>query len=378
MKKVLIVNTLPVPSGNASVNRILSYAKGMVECGDSVDIVSSGMALDGNAEAYIDGIGIFNNGRSKSVKSLFGALWKIISKIRRGKYDVIISTTNSLLLIYPLFLSSKLIGAKLLQEKSEFPFVLMRRGVLNKLWAFFYVNTTYKLMDGIIVMTNPLYEYFQKKTKKDCKFIVMPMTVDGSRFNVDRKRDDSLGDYIAYCGDMSGNKDGVTNLIKAFSYVEPKINDVSLLLIGGTTDIKEYEKLQQLVKDLGLKKVVFYGRADRSQMPQLLKNAKVLALARPSSLQSKGGFPTKLGEYLSTGNPVVVTAVGDIPQYLNETNAFVVEPDNNEAFANALIYVLSNNEKALLVGEEGKKVAEKVFNYKVQSRRLHEFINNEL
>ena len=49
----------------------------------------------------------------------------------------------------------------------------------------------------------------------------------------------------------------------------------------------------------------------------------MLVLARPDNIQAKGGFPTKLGEYLATGNPVVVTKVGEIPNYLIDgVNAF--------------------------------------------------------
>lgn len=378
MRKIAIVITLPVPSGQASVNRILSYAKGLVECGDIVDILSSGVAPTGKQHVLIDGIGVYNLGEGKSTSALFKALMAIRKQLKTGKYDVVISATNSLLLIYPLYFCCKAIGAKFAQEKSEFPFVLMKKGLVRKLWAAFYVNTTYKLMDGLIVMTHPLMEYFRGKARKDCKFIEMPMTVDSTRFDIEKHHDETLGDYVAYCGDMSGNKDGVANLIEAFSYVEQERPDVKLVLIGGTTQPAEFEKLKQRVKELNLNRVVFYGRAERSQMPQLLKNAKVLALARPSSLQSTGGFPTKLGEYLSTGNPVVVTAVGDIPQYLNERNAFVIEPDNNEVFGKTILKVLSDYSRAMEIGAEGKRTAEAVFNYKVQSRRLHEFINNEL
>lgn len=101
-----------------------------------------------------------------------------------------------------------------------------------------------------------------------------------------------------------------------------------------------------------------------------------MALARPTSLQSTGGFPTKLGEYLSTGNPVVVTAVGDIPKYLNRDNSFIVEPDNNEKFAEEIISIWRNYSEAKKIGEKGKKIVEGVFDYRVQTKRLHQFINS--
>ena len=39
------------------------------------------------------------------------------------------------------------------------------------------------------------------------------MTVDSERFENLTLADNSLGEYIAYCGDIGGNKDGVKKFI---------------------------------------------------------------------------------------------------------------------------------------------------------------------
>ena len=370
--KILIVNTLPVPSGQASVNRILSYAKGLVELGDDVNVLSSAYSSDAEGKVY--GVKYHNLGRRNGRKGLIAPLLQIITAVRRGKNDVIILVSNSLLLIYPLFFVCKLKGIKIIQEKSEFPFVLMRKGPFSKIWATIYTSTTYKLFDGMIVMTKPLMDYFLTKVKKSCKLVEVPMTVDLDRFSIDKSQTTVFGDYIAYCGNMADNKDGVMNLIEAFDIASRKVKNVKLLLIGGSSNPEDLDNLKAYAKDKGDGRIVFYGRAMREEIPQLLVNAKALALARPSSLQSTGGFPTKLGEYLATSNPVVVTAVGDIPRFLDESNSFIVEPDNNQAFAERLIQIFSNYTVAQEIGKEGRKVAEQYFNYKVQSPKIHNFI----
>lgn len=174
---------------------------------------------------------------------------------------------------------------------------------------------------------------------------------------------------------MGGNKDGLHNLITIFSIVEQRGLPLSLLLIGGTNNKEEYDELISLNKRLGNKHVVFYGRAERDKMPSLLQGAMMLVLARPSSLQSTGGFPTKLGEYLCTGNPVVVTAVGDIPHYLKDKeNAYVVRPDDNEAFADAICYVWEHREEARKVGKNGQELAMTVFNGEYQAKRIEQYL----
>ena len=367
--RIFIVNTLPIPSGNASVNRLLSYAKELVPLGNDVTVLSSGKSEE--KEGVIDGVKYRNYGYLGLIKALVA----IMKALKKEKPDVAILVSNSLLLIYPIWFTCKTKGIKLLQEKSEFPFVLKKTSFLGRLYAKIYVGTTYKLFDGLIVMTKPLMEYFKDKVRKNARLFEMPMTVDVDRFLI-AKGPSEYGDYIAYCGDMAGNKDGVMNLIEAFDIASKQIKDVSLLLIGGSSNPDELVKIRQYVDSLNNDRIRFYGRADRAEIPQLLVNARALALARPSSLQSSGGFPTKLGEYLSTGNPVIVTKVGDIPHYLNEGNAFVVEPDDNKAFAEAIVRVFADYDKAKEIGTKGKDVAMSVFNAKVQAGRLNEFIQS--
>ena len=94
-------------------------------------------------------------------------------------------------------------------------------------------------------------------------------------------------------------------------------------------------------------------------------------LARPNNKQAEGGFPTKLGEYLATGNTVVVTNVGEIGLFLEDKkNAFISEPDSAEKFSqkNYAKPLLNNN--ALQVGIEGKKLVYNEFNYLTQANVL--------
>ena len=371
--EIAIVNTLPIPSGHASVNRLLSYSKGMIELGDQITVISS--AYSEISEGEVNGVKFINCGRKDGNLRLLSALRKILATVKKEKYDAVILVSNSLLLIYPLAVVCKRKGIKLIQEKSEYPFVLMKGGLIRKIWASFYTSTTYKLFDGLIVMTKPLMDYFATKVKKSCKLIEVPMTVDLERFAI-RKSESQYRDYIAYCGNMAGNKDGVMNLIGAFDIASKQIKNVKLLLIGGSSTPEDMVKIKEYAKDKGDGRIVFYGRASREEIPQLLVNAKALALARPSSLQSTGGFPTKLGEYLATSNPVVVTAVGDIPRFLNEKNSFIVEPDNNESFAQKIVKIFIDYPSAQQVGKKGREVAEQNFNYKVQSPRVHDFIQD--
>ena len=121
--------------------------------------------------------------------------------------------------------------------------------------------------------------------------------------------------------------------------------------------------------------MVFLGKMARTDIPVYLNNAEVLAMARPWSIIADAGFPSKLTEYLSTGNPVIATKVGEIPVYLEDNvNAFLSEPDSADAFAEKIEYVLSNYELAQKVGERGKELTRTIFNYNYQTKRMIAFI----
>ena len=94
------------------------------------------------------------------------------------------------------------------------------------------------------------------------------------------------------------------------------------------------DRFRSRVASLGLaERVEFTGSVERAGLPGLLKEAAAFALPRASGLFSTAGFPTKLGEYLATGKPVVVATTGDIPLYLSDgVDAFFV-PDDTRAFA---------------------------------------------
>lgn len=377
---IAIINTMPFPSGAASVNRILSYSKGLVELGNRVTVYSTSLANDIKYHE-INGIryrGLRSFSRLKVINSfsLLIALYRLfkIFLISESKHKLIILVSNSLFLIYPIFIICRVKGIALLQEKSEFPFVLNNKSLIGRIYASFYVNTTYKLFDGLIIMTYKLENYYKQKIKDNCKTIVVPMTVEPERFQV--VSENKYGDYIAYCGDIGGNKDGVQNLIESYILISDQFPEIKLLLIGGSKNPDDRLKLEDYVKKINCKNVILYGTASRDEIPPLLNNAKILALARPSSLQSAGGFPTKLGEYLSTGNPTIVTKVGDIPIYMEDNvNAFLVEPDDNKAFAEKIKFVLGNYENAKVIAESGKRLVYSTFNYKKQAKRIEAFLN---
>lgn len=283
--------------------------------------------------------------------------------------DRVVVTNSDYLFVYSWF--PKL---HIYHEKSEYPELHLKSEPWLLKQVFKKYISTCRDLDGIFPISHALKEYFISKGIKEEKIQVINMTVDPSRF-VGLKKEKTAEKYIAYCGAVSNYKDGVDILIKAFAIVARQIPDIKLYIIGGFPFKKDKEEDYALVDSLGLNdRVVFTGTIHREQMPQMLKNAEVLVLARPDNIQAKYGFPTKLGEYLLTGNPVVVTRVGDIPQFLKDgESAYIAEPGNVEDIAHKMIDAVSSP-AAKEIGQNGADVAMREFNSETESKKIIKFI----
>lgn len=230
-------------------------------------------------------------------------------------------------------------------------------------------------IDGLFVISSQLKQaYINRGVDKD-KIHIINMIVDPSRFKNLLKQGNEK--TIVYCGNGANNKDGVDQLIKAFAIVYEKYRDYRLIIIGPSPKRGDASGNIELVEQLGLQEsVIFTGPKSPEDVPQLLKNASILALDRPDSLQAQNGFPTKLGEYLLTGNPVCVTNVGDIPLFLEDkVNALIAEHDNVDDFASKLLWIIEHPQKALIIGKRGKDVALRCFNPTIEAAKMLKCMN---
>lgn len=262
---------------------------------------------------------------------------------------------------------------KVFFEVTEKPALSRQFGWYSDVENHFYLKNV-KYLDGISVISTAIKQDFIKLGVSSEKIHIINMTVDATRFvGLEKKKCDK---YIAYCGTATNNKDGVDQLIKAFAIFSSSHKNYKLYIIGETPSKSMAFSNKELTKELGVEdKVVFTGVVPATNIPQILKNAEILALNRPNNEQAKYGFPTKLGEYLLTENPVVVTTVGDIPLFLTDgESALLSPPDNPYEFAEKLSWVANHPEEAKIIGVNGAKVAMRKFNSRIETEKLIDMI----
>lgn len=284
-----------------------------------------------------------------------------IPKSTNKQLNIIFLLNTDPLVFLLVWIVAKLKKLLIISERNEYPVIIRNDNSYKVLfYRLFILWWQYKILDGFFLMTEPLINFYSAHVRKNCIIQLLPMTVDFNRFTNLQKIDTCK--YLFYAGSLSQKKDGIISLIRAFNDIEYNENNLELWIAGGVREEESYHHLKSLIAKLELEKhIKLLGTIDRNKIPQLISNALILVLPRPKSIQAQGGFPTKLGEYLASGKPVIATRVGEIPKYLNEDEVFFISSEHIEkGLVNRINRILSDYDKALIIGEKGK---EKAFEY---------------
>jgi len=382
-----IITNAPFPQGVAATNRIISYVKALIhrDVGVKVYITKptekSGNIINRNTEGFFEAIEyeylsdstIWPQNKSKIFKLgvLIKGYIKLIVKVINERPGIIITYTKDFTTKLLLIVLKRILNFNLFFEETEYPNILSKK--TNKFYKKLYLKL-YKWADGMIVMTNELSDYYSKLGVMN--LFNLPMTVDSSRFS-ESSHLITPKKYFIYVGGNGGFvRDGVFNIIQGFGLICNSYPDYRLYIVGAIEKsasnfliINNYIKEQNMTD-----KVLFLGSKLPEEIPLLLMQAKGIIMAPPADFPS-GGFPTKLGEFLASGRPVICTKVSEIPLYLNSDNSFLVNPKDINGIRDAVEYIIDNPENSNKVGLNGKHLAETTFNPETYINKLLNFLN---
>ena len=386
--KIIFISSGQYPNGGAASNRHLAYSKGLIELGHQVEFILlkkqhwAGEEIEFNEIKFICVSPRATDSLSKiekiilHFKSIRNAKTALTKFNEEKKISALILLDPDISILIPLINQGKRLGLKIFHERTEYPFVVAGKSILGKINLSFYLKYVIKKFDGIYVINRALKRYFSSLTS--CDICIINMVVEPTRFEHCPKKSVDKNTIITYCGTLEGDKDGVPILIKSFAMIANKFPFAKLQLMGSLENEITKEKITSLVEELKIQdRVEFTGFVGREEMPDLLNSSDILVLARPNNKQAEGGFPTKLGEYLATGNPVVITNVGEIGLFLKDgINAYIAAPDSVKKFSEKLQEALSDSNREK-IGLEGKKLVYEEFNYLIQAKKLESFFCNK-
>lgn len=357
----------------ASDNRKIS----LYQSQDGVLVEFHFLGSDKNDVFMSDKVSYFyHKNRQKPLFPRLSFCYRLLKYLKNNKKDLIyIEYPWGLLYFGIFFVLLKPRNVNYFIQDSEHPLVNMNilsmKTIAKYLSHYIFKFFIVKKAIFSIIMTKKLSELYESYGAKN--IIHIPMTVDFERFNI--KKHTSSIKYFAYCGTMNCKKDGVDILVRSFIKLAEEYNNIELLLIGPKSKNSEDDVIYDLIKRSKCSsRIRLLGEKKGEEIPLLLNEAFCLCLARPDSLQAQYGFPTKLGEYLATGNPVIVTNVGEIPLYLKDgQNAYVAEHGSVESFYEKMKECLENRNSEK-IGINGRSKALEEFSSDKNSKLLGDFI----
>ncbi|MGI5125221.1 glycosyltransferase [Pseudonocardia sp. CA-107938] len=143
-------------------------------------------------------------------------------------------------------------------------------------------------------------------------------------------------------------------LLRATRSVLAELPEARLVVIG---DGPERTRLEKLAAELGIAAAVVFA-GSRADVPRLLGAVDVLALGS----YTVECFPMAVLEAMASGVPVVATAIGGVPELVDDgVTGRVVPKQDPAAMAEALLDVLRDPARAEAMGRAGRRRVETEF-----------------
>lgn len=221
----------------------------------------------------------------------------------------------------------------------------------------------------LVTISDVLSEHYQSLGVPSDKMLVLPTGVDMNRFT----RPDVLpaSPYthdkpnIAYVGHLYDYK-GIPTILETANLCP----DYKFHLVGGLQ--RDIDALRARIDELHLSNVILHGYQHQSNVPPYLWHADVLLL--PPSLNhpsARWTSPVKLGEYLASGTPIVVSQIPAMIDWLTNNEVMFFQPDSAHHMATAIRDTLSNGQVSQARVQAGLQLAQS-FSYQRRAQIILE------
>lgn len=250
-----------------------------------------------------------------------------------------------------------------------------KKGVLNILLknykaAKLLEKICIKMSDAIITVVKENSERLIKQGVDGEKIYLVSNTVDLETFAmepVDGKIIEKYNDKIVlvYSGYITPER-GLDVVVKGISYLNEKLSNVKLLIIGNGIFV---QPLKKLVNELSLNDFVdFIDWPGHNKLSSYFKVAKIFISPQPKCEFWDTTIPHKLFEYMSQAKPVLAADSKAIKRVIEETcSGMTYKSDEPGDFAFKVSEILSSG---VPFGENGLRAVKQCYNWDKDARVL--------
>lgn len=383
---VLLFSDFGLPNSCANATRVLAFAKMLEDNGYRVKLLGVSYNKDEKLEGEYDDISYemlkapqyFGIHSIKRIKMLSNIIDEYLEKMQRSAGIHAIILSNVYYDYAKVFLNfSQKYGSKLIVNAVEwyeknneiFDGLTGKIKFIKNRIALKYIHPK---MGNIIAISELLGDYYRMK---GCNVCVIPTVLDMKKYKRVRHIQNNKI-IISYAGSPA-RKDLIKNVIFALLKLdEVERNQIELHIYGAT--IKSLQSLGIADKEINaLNDCLFaHGRIPYEQVKDRISTSDYTILLRPNLRYANAGFPTKVGESMACGTPVIANITSDLGKYIIDgENGVVCKDETLDSCVCALKKILHiSNQKHQKMREKAKLKAELSFDYRIYRETIGDII----
>lgn len=401
--RILFLTQYCPPEVGAPQNRIFEFAKKLKEFGHEVTILTAlpnyprGEIFDeykGKKVVLeeIEGIkivrtSIYATKSKRFTKRLRNYLSFTFSSVFQGaKYierqDFIITESPPLFLGWSGYVLSKLNKAKFIFNIADlWPESAVKLGVLNnKLFIKMSVwleEFCYRRASAVTCQTQGIVDDIVRRDFDKNKVHLITNGVDTELFKKEKRDEDfrreiGIEDKFALCyAGIHGIAQGLQVIINAAEIVKDN-KDIHFVFVG---DGPEKQDLINMVEEKKLKNVTFLPLQSKADMPKIVASMDAAIIPLKKLQLFEGALPSKMFETLCSQIPIIMAVKGEAERLINNAQAgIVVEPENSEEIAEAIIKLYNDKDLREKLGKNGRKYVKEHYDRDTITRKLEKIL----
>lgn len=195
------------------------------------------------------------------------------------------------------------------------------RGMFRK-W---FTRLVVRKAGAVLPVSNDLALAMQGFGLYNPEYHVVYNVVDTGLFNPAVEKQDTGKFTFIHISTFDDKAKNLSGIIRVVARLAQKRKDFRLRLIGDGID---FVKIKALVEELKIPPdtVTFEGACEQKGVAEALRESDILLM-----FSNYENMPVVIPEAFACGLPVIATRVGGIPEIVNDTNGYLIEPGDEEA-----------------------------------------------
>jgi len=195
-------------------------------------------------------------------------------------------------------------------------------------------------------------------------YLVLPNVVDTEEYTIALKKSDPGKKRFMHISCFEDRSKNISGILRTLCKVAETRTDFECQMVGEGIDL---EKLKSYARDLGLNEnlVKFTGLLENSEVVEAYQSAAFMVM-----FSNYENMPVVISEAFACGLSVIATAVGGIPEYINNQNGILVPCRDESSLLEAISFMLDHG--AEFNRNQIRQKAVEIFGKEAVAKKLRE------